>query len=140
MQLSFTIPGETVPWARAGVHGKVKFTPKKQSSFMGVVKLFAQTAMRGHPPLDGPLQMVVIAVYAWPKSWSAAKRARPGARWKVSRPDTSNIVKIVEDALNTVLYGDDAQIADSRTIKVYGDVPRCEVRVRGLSSEQCNIA
>lgn len=132
MSIDFYVPGQAVPWARAGGHGKTRFTPKKQGSFMGVLKLYAQRAMAGAMPLDGPLAMQVQAVYAWPASWSRKRREAPAMAWKTSRPDADNLYKIVADALNGVVYGDDAQIARVAISKTYGAHPGLHVSVTPL--------
>ena len=123
--IAFTVPGEAVPWARAGGNGKVRFTPKKQASFMGVLKLFGERAMGGRLPLPGAIELKVVAVYATPRSWSKNKAA--GSTWKTSRPDADNISKIVADALNALVFLDDAQIASLHVWKAYG--PQAELRV-----------
>jgi hypothetical protein len=73
-EIEFTIPGEAVPWARAGSHGKFKFTPAKQRNYMGALKMFCARAMQGGAPLQGPIELSVMAMYEWPKSW---KREAP---------------------------------------------------------------
>lgn len=129
MTIEFTIPGDAVPWARAGAHGKVRFTPAKQRSYMAVLKDFGARAMQGTSPIEGPIELSVMAVYAWPKSMSSKKRALPGAEWKSSRPDADNLSKIVKDALNTITFRDDAQVASLHVWKKFGDVPRLSVKI-----------
>jgi Holliday junction resolvase RusA-like endonuclease len=101
---------------------------------MATVKQYAEDAAAGRYFADGPLSLSVLAVYEWPKSVSARKRALPEARFKTSRPDLSNIAKLVEDALNGVVWHDDAQIASSRVQKVYGDRPRLLVLIEPLGA------
>lgn len=132
-EISFVVPGEAVPWARAGVHGKVHFTPAKQRNYAGVLKLYCQRAMHGRGPIEGPIELSVVAKYAWPKSWSQKRRNAPGAVWKTSRPDRSNLEKIIEDALNTVAWQDDAQVVSGHCWKMYADVPSLTVRIVPLT-------
>lgn len=131
--ITFTVPGDPVPFARAGAHGKRRFTPKKQSDFMGAVRMYAAQAMQGRAPLSGPICLEVRASYLIPASWS--KKQRAAAVWKSSKPDADNIVKIVKDALNTVAFVDDAQVAVLRVEKVYGDVAGLNVTIRELASQ-----
>jgi Holliday junction resolvase RusA-like endonuclease len=49
-----------------------------------------------------------------------------------SKPDADNLIKVVKDALNSVVYGDDSQVADQRCVKAYSDRPRVEVTVTPL--------
>ena len=48
------------------------------------------------------------------------------------KPDTDNISKI-KDALNGVLYKDDAQVTDDHVIKFYSDRPRLLVMAKTLT-------
>jgi len=131
MMISFTVPGEVVPWARARL-GKagIHFTPEKQRSYMAVIKNNASEAMAGRPPLKGPIELRILAVFPYPASWS--KKRRTETTWKTSKPDRSNIEKIVEDALNLIAWDDDAQVASGHCWKRYGDVPGLWVEIRSL--------
>lgn len=133
-ELSFTVPGNPVPFARAGANGKRRFTPPKQATFMTGVKHFAALAMNkaGADLFDGPVELSVEANYLWPKSMTAKKRALPGAAWKVSVPDWDNLGKLVSDALNGVVWTDDARVVSGHVWKKYGDRLETRVRVRRL--------
>jgi Holliday junction resolvase RusA-like endonuclease len=129
----FFVPGDCVPWARAG-GGKTghRFTPVKQRDYMAALKLFCQRAMHGAQPLDGPVDLKVEARYPWPKSMTRKKRELPGAYWRTGRPDFDNLAKIVGDALNNIAWLDDAQIAFASVSKVYSDIPGLKVGVEAL--------
>lgn len=128
MQVEFTIPGDVVPWARAGSKGKIRFTPRKQADYATAVKLICSAAMKGKPPLEGPIMLDLTATYPWPASMSARKRATPVAQWRTARPDIDNVAKIVGDALNRIAWADDSQIACCTLRKLYGDMPGLTVR------------
>lgn len=131
--VSFEIPGEPLAFARAGSNGARRFTPAPQARFMDAIRLVARSRMRGSAPLEGPLQMQIRAVYVAPASWSAKRKA--GTIWKTSTPDADNLAKIVKDALNKIVYGDDAQVADLRVQKVYGPAPGLIVSVQAIGGE-----
>ncbi len=116
--IAFTVPGEPVPFARAGAFGKRRFTPKRQADYMGCIKLFAQQAMAGAAPMDGPLALAIRAVYLVPESWP--KKRKAAANWKASKPDADNLAKIFKDAMSKIVFADDAQVADLHVQKVYG--------------------
>jgi len=118
--ISFTIPAEPVAFGRSGDNGAVRFTPKRQRDFMALVKLAAHKAMDGEPPLDGPIDLKIRATYLIPMSWSKKRAAT--ARWRTARPDVDNIAKIISDAMNEIVYADDAQVVSLTVQKVYGVV------------------
>ena len=61
--------------------------------------------------LDGPLKLLVDVYVLKPKS-TPKKQLYP-----ISRPDCSNYCKAIEDALNRVIYVDDARLVDVRVRK-----------------------
>lgn len=131
--VEFTIPGDVVPWARAGSKGKIRFTPKKQSDYMAAVKLIGSAAMKGKPPLEGPIMLDITATYPWPAAMSQKKRTNPAAQWRTARPDLDNIGKLIGDALNRIAWADDSQIACSMLRKVYGEQPGLLVKFEEIN-------
>jgi Holliday junction resolvase RusA-like endonuclease len=86
---------------------------------------------------DGPLELRIDAVFAMPQS-RHLKRGERGREHKVSKPDISNIVKIVEDAANGLLWGDDSQVVFLTAGKVTGaqsEQARVFVQVRRVEWE-----
>lgn len=132
--IEFTVPGDAVPWARTRVNRfGARFTPNEQRSYAGTLKQFCAAAMNGREPLQGPVELSVLAVYEWRKSLSSKKRGLPGAEAKTSRPDIDNIGKIVMDSLNTVAWSDDSQVASLHLWKKFGTSARLSVRIRSLA-------
>lgn len=74
--------------------------------------------MRGQDELTGPLHMQLRATYAYPASWPEKKKL--STRFKTSKPDCDNIIKIAKDSLNKIVYRDDAQIVRVSAAKMYG--------------------
>lgn len=81
--------------------------------------------------MEGPLDLVLAIFMPVPASWSKRKRADAlsGALCHLVKPDASNILKSVEDAMNGVVYADDSQIVSLRITKCYSDEPRVEVSI-----------
>lgn len=124
------VPGEAVPFARAGAQGKRRFTPAPQARQMGVVKLFAQRAMEGRPPLTGPIGLEIFAYYPPPESWPAKKKA--ATIWKTSKPDADNLAKLIKDAIGKIVFVDDAQVAKLMVQKQYGAIAETQIFAREL--------
>ena len=126
--LDLSIPGEVVPWARAGRGGGQTFTPAKQRGYMTTIKQIAALDMGGEPPREGPLGLYIVAKFLRPKS--ASKRKPPV--YKSTKPDADNIAKIVKDALTGIVWRDDAQVAYLAVRKVYASIPGLSVGICAL--------
>jgi Holliday junction resolvase RusA-like endonuclease len=106
------------------------YTPQKTASFEAMLRYEAAVAMGGRLPLEGALRVQVSAYFGVPQSWSAKKRAAAlaGAIRPAKRPDLDNIAKML-DALNEVVWRDDAQVVSGLIEKLYSDRPRLRVEV-----------
>jgi Holliday junction resolvase RusA-like endonuclease len=121
--------------ARIGGREVVRtYTPKKTADFEMLVRTAALRAMLGQKPLTGPLFARIDCYLPIPKSWTKAKReaARAGLLYPVGKPDLDNFKKAVMDAMNGVVYVDDAQIVDDAGKKRYADEPRVDVFIQEL--------
>jgi Holliday junction resolvase RusA-like endonuclease len=130
--------GEPVAWARTrlGLRG-IPFTPKAQRNNAATLRLAAQDAMDGRSPLDCALRIDLSAEFGIPASWSKKRVAAAiaGAIRPTKRPDLSNIIKQVEDALNGVVFRDDALIVEyGRIRKVYSTHPKLIVTVKTIEA------
>jgi Holliday junction resolvase RusA-like endonuclease len=96
----------------------------------------AQVAMAGRPLLDGALRLDFRSFLAIPTSWSAKKRtaALRGDIYPTGRPDWDNFAKVI-DALNGVVWRDDALVVDAHVRKRYSDRPRTEIAVEPMPSD-----
>lgn len=127
---SFIVPGEITPMGRPRFVRKtgIAFTPPKSRSYQAVLRDYAKQAMSGQAPFDGPCRVHIVAWYPWPSSWSKLKRGRNGNH-KGSGADWDNIGKAVTDAMNAIVFTDDARVADARVQKLYADEPGLFVEV-----------
>jgi Holliday junction resolvase RusA-like endonuclease len=136
-EITIVVPGVIVPWQRprkqrhkdGGEHWHNK---PEVESYLAIVRHEARLVMGDDPPLDGGVELSLLAVWLPPKSWSARKRALAltGLIQKTTRPDLDNSLKGFKDAVRGVVYRDDAQVVSyGRCAKIYGDRPRLEVRV-----------
>ena len=106
-------------------------TPEKTRAYEDAVALAGKLAMQGSEPLGGPVAMRLDIFMPIPASWSKAKReaALLSGVMPISKPDASNVLKAVEDALNGIVYIDDSQIIDVWVRKRYSHEPRIELVV-----------
>lgn len=84
-----------------------------------------QTPPTRHWPAAGALVLELRFTLAIPASWSKKKRAAAaeGRLSHTSRPDVDNLGKLVLDAANGVLWGDDSQLVTVVMMKRYGATP-----------------
>lgn len=135
MTIHFTIPciptGKGRPRAFVRNGRVATYTPTKteqaERSFLALAAPY-----RPATPLDGPLSLFVVAVFEVPQSYSRKRRERclAGQELPAKKPDCSNIVKLIEDAMNGVFYRDDAQLVDVHIVKRYGDAASISVELR----------
>ena len=74
------------------------------------------------PITDQPIIFEAMWEFPYPKS---AKKHRPGyKRWKITRPDTDNLNKLLKDVMTDMgFWKDDALICIERISKYYSDEP-----------------
>jgi len=98
------------------------FTPAKTRAAEGELKYFLS---KSNPILfDGPICVAMDFTFVRPKSVSEKKRKHPSCK-----PDLSNVVKLVEDAANGILWKDDAQIVTLLCRKIYGETASVKISV-----------
>lgn len=135
MTITFTVPGLPVAQPRqrhAMIAGHVRnYVPSKHAihDFKASVKIAAAGAYRGSL-LIGPLEVTIR--FVWPCSSSRRKAERGMQSWRAKKPDIDNLCKAVFDALNGVLFHDDAQIAGLHASKIegaHGEQARTEIEI-----------
>ena len=137
-KLKFEVPGSPIGQGRpkfSTINGHAKaYDPEKSRNYKAYVKLLATQAMReqGFTMIDGPCCLDILAFFEVPKSKSKKfkERALLGLERPTKKPDLSNIVKGIEDALNGLAYKDDSSIVYLCVTKYYSDVARVEVILR----------
>lgn len=106
------------------------FTPPETRSYEAALRYAAQDVMAERTLLDGPLKVAVWAFLGIPASWSRKRSAAAlaGREAPTKKPDADNLIKTL-DALNGVVWRDDAQIVTAFIEKRWSDRPRLVVNV-----------
>ena len=106
------------------------FTPQATRSYEAMLRYAAQETMGDRPLMTGAVEVVLVASFSIPKSFSKAKRAEAlaGTRRPVVKPDVDNLLKSI-DALNGVVFEDDKQIVSATVQKFYREKPELAIRV-----------
>lgn len=107
------------------------YTDEKTRDFEGNLSDVAGAAMAGRPPLDGAIEVTVTCYMAVPASWSAKRQreALAGVIRPTVKPDWDNFAKVC-DALNGIVFRDDAAVVDGHVHKFYSARPRTLIVVK----------
>ncbi|WP_179291091.1 RusA family crossover junction endodeoxyribonuclease [Levilactobacillus brevis] len=131
--IELVVYGVPVEAARPKLSYKTRhaYDPEKSRAYKQYVSLEVSKQYHGDLIDEKPLS-VHIAIYR-PIQTSVsniehARRAQNVHR-PIVKPDTSNYVKLIEDALTGVIWKDDNCIVDLTASKYYSDNPRIEVTV-----------
>ena len=122
--LTLVVDGEPVAKARPRAmvrHGRAHvYTPESTRAFERAVALEAITAMRGLPPMTGPLHVELWAVCKRPKRLKRAKDPGQHMWCPGVRKDADNIAKAVVDGLQQGhVFEDDRQVCKLTALKTY---------------------
>ena len=106
-------------------------TPEKTRKWEADARAEARRQMDQAAPFDQPLSVSIDVTFAPPKSWPNWKReaALAGHIPHTGKPDVDNVVKAAMDALNGIVYLDDAQVYWIKAHKIWGTRPSVRVRV-----------
>jgi Holliday junction resolvase RusA-like endonuclease len=148
MMVAFWVPGQpatagnktALPYrgrdGRTHVAMREGRTPRSAAhakAWRATVAMAAQDAMVGARllPLCGPLRLVAYFVRVRPSNhYRANGQLRPRApQWPTTRPDSTKLLRALEDAATGICWGDDAQIVQHQITKLYGHTPGCAVAV-----------
>lgn len=127
--LEFTVPTAPVAKARArSTRSGHHYTPQKTVDFESIVSWHAKAAMAGKPLYEGAL--IVTLYYGIPIPKNLEPRIKRGEIiYPTKRPDMDNYEKSVLDAMNGIVYKDDAQIVATFHKKRYTRNPRVVISV-----------
>ena len=108
------------------------YTPDKTRNYEALLKDAAIEAMGSSEPLETPVSLYLYIRVPIPKSFSKKKvqDCLNGSEQPMKKPDSSNVLKSVEDAMNGVVYRDDCQIVNFHVTKVYSSQSGIDVCVK----------
>ena len=108
------------------------YTPEKTRTYETLIRESAKQAMGESNPLETPVSLYLYIRVPIPAS-ATKKRLQAisdGTEKPIRKPDASNILKSVEDGMNSVIYKDDSQIVNIHVTKVYSSVPGVDICVK----------
>ena len=132
--IQLTIPGEPIGKARPRMtRTGIVYTPKKTINYEVLIRELFIVKYPDFQPLEGPVRMSLSAWMKIPKtSKRKVKAMENGEIRPTKKPDMSNILKSVEDALNNLAYHDDKQIVEVEVEKRFSNRPRIELAIEEI--------
>ena len=140
MEIKLVIYNEPIPqgrprFARIGkyVHA---YDPEKSRKYKQQVRFWATQQLKkidGFKPFENSLYVEVEFYLPIPSWWSKKKRmeAAQGIIRPTKKPDLDNLYKSITDALNGLVWKDDAIITDSHIKKRYtAELARTELLIK----------
>jgi len=109
------------------------YTPEKTANYETLVRVSWQQQTNGYHFQDEPLRAYLVAYFPFPKSMTKKRRKQLAEQGNpyTKKPDNDNIAKAVFDALNNVAYIDDSQVVSIEIVKLYDEIPRLEIELKG---------
>jgi Holliday junction resolvase RusA-like endonuclease len=123
--VTIALQGIPVPKGRPRIssyRGRVRVhTPEASKTYEEAVRLTAWREMRGRKPFEGAVQVELRFQFAPPASWSEKKKlaAIAGEIPHTSKPDADNLAKSWLDAMNRIVFSDDAAVTKVTASKRY---------------------
>lgn len=143
--LTMCLHGTPKGWSRAG-HRIVKsgkrlfvqvYTPTPMRHYQDSIRDVARAVMADRPPLLGPLSVSLRFRMPIPKSETKRRREAmaAGEIAHTIKPDKDNLTKAIYDALNKIVWLDDAQITRGFQTKAYSRQPGVDLRVEAFAPQ-----
>ena len=129
--VSFFVPGTPRPAGskkafptKSGKIAIVDSSGQKGKTWRLAVQYAAREAMNGRPPTGRPVRLWADFCFVRPKShYRSGKYShllKPSApKYHTIRPDSTKLVRALEDALTNIVWWDDAQVCSQHVSKSY---------------------
>lgn len=136
MKIIFNIEPQQQERPRATGRGRFirVYDPPKTAKFKRELKQLAMLEMQGRTKYEKAISVTIRFYRKVQKSISKKEHVRrtKGNVRPIVKPDLDNYVKSTLDALNGVIWTDDATIVELNTSKWYADDPRIEIEVKEI--------
>lgn len=112
------------------------YTPKETEEYEKKIRQVFREKYGNAKPLNGNVEMKIIACFAVPKGTSKKKAAELLDTPYPKKPDADNISKIVLDSLNAVAFEDDNAVVKLHVEKYYASTEYISIAITGDMNEQ----
>lgn len=133
MLYEFEIPGKIIGKGRPRVNTTtaIAYTPTRTREYEELVKQYFIMKYRGIKPLEGRLNINIIAYFEIPRSSNKNDKSEmlKNIISPCKKPDIDNIAKIILDSLNKLAFNDDNQITKLSIEKIYSSEEKVCVKI-----------
>jgi len=148
--VTFTVWGDAAPYRERskvlrprGRNGYIIISAKDPSTktYQDLINLQARAAMAGRKPIAGAVRLEATFHIAVPPTWPKYKRtmALAGDLYPCPRPDLTNLVKCIEDAMSGLVFEDDAHVVDQLIKKRYAPKPFLNVTITHVGANPKDV-
>lgn len=124
-EVSFWVPGPPQGKGRpraAVIAGKPRlYTPPDTAAYERLIAIQAKRAMEGRQIFDEAMRVDIGINHAIPASWSRKKKQEAMADIirPTVKPDIDNVIKVIFDAMNGIVWRDDVLVSDLSVSRMY---------------------
>ena len=111
------------------------YTPKETEEYEEKIRLAFKEKYGNAKPLNGNIEMKIMACFGVPKGASKKKTAELLDTPYPKKPDADNISKIVLDSLNAVAFEDDNAVVKLQVEKYYSATEYISIAIIGETNE-----
>lgn len=122
--MKITIPGKPIPLRRARINNKRFYD--SQTKLKETYRILFK--MKQNQPLSGPLSITCCFVFPYPKS--QLKKMGETLSPRPIGSDIDNLLKLIFDCGNGILYHDDCQIVHVSALKLFGPVAKTMIELK----------
>lgn len=125
--MEMRIEGDPVSWARPRFNKGRGFTAPKQREAKNDLQQLFQDVWQGDPiPRGFPVSIEVEFLFR-------ARRKMDIGQFKATKPDLDNLLKLLLDSANGILFWDDGQVVQTTMIKKWAKEAATIIRIESLS-------
>jgi len=127
--ICYTLPGDPIPLSRIRIGRRRCWDSQKELKLIASITVKSQHGER--PKYVGPLRLDMTFFFPIPKT--LIRQIKPGTPHTV-KPDLDNLVKMICDLCESILFASDCRIAEINCRKIYDTTPRSEFFVHTLEN------
>lgn len=105
--------------------GKVRFYEKEKIKVTRNRLLAELLPHRPGKVSEKPIRLIVFFAFD-------VKDKQKWGKYKTTRPDTDNCLKLLKDLMTGLWYKDDSQVVDERVVKVYSEQASIMIKIEEL--------